>query len=130
MERSMSHATTDQNVAIARRLELEVWGEGRLDVLDEIAAETYTVHDIGLGRTITGRPAVREDMLRFRSALAVEEVVLHDVVASGDQVTVRWTLRATHVGEYDGMAATGREVEARGVDLLQIEHARLIESWV
>jgi predicted ester cyclase len=126
----MSRAPTDRNVEIARRLELEVWGEGRLDVLDEIAAESYTVHDVGMGRTITGRPAVREDMHRFRSALAVEEMILHDVVPSGDRVTVRWTLRATHVGDYDGMPPTGREVESHGVDLLRIEQGRLVESWV
>jgi hypothetical protein len=44
-------------VELARRLELEVWGRGRLDVLDEIAADTYTVHDVGRGRTMVGRDA-------------------------------------------------------------------------
>jgi SnoaL-like domain len=67
----MSREAIDRNVEIARRLELEVWGEGRLEVLDEIAAESYTFHDAGMGRTITGRAAVRGYMHRFRSALAV-----------------------------------------------------------
>ncbi len=126
----MSLATADDSVEIARRLELEVWGEGRVDLLDEIAADTYTVHDIGLGRTIAGRLAVREDIVRFQSALAIKEVVLHEVVPCGGRVMVRWTLRATHVGDYDGLPPSGREVEARGVDLLHIDQGRLVESWV
>jgi steroid delta-isomerase-like uncharacterized protein/uncharacterized protein (TIGR02246 family) len=119
-----------QDVEVARTLELEVWGRGRLDVLDQIAAEAYTVHDVGLGRTIAGRDAVREDMAGFRSALAIDEVVLNQVIASRGWVVVRWTMHATHVGEYAGVAPTGRAVEARGVDMLRIEHGRLVEAWV
>jgi steroid delta-isomerase-like uncharacterized protein/uncharacterized protein (TIGR02246 family) len=115
---------------LARLLELEVWGRGRFDVLDQIAAEAYTVHDIGLGRTIVGRDAVREDMAEFRSALAVSEVVMNQMIASPGCVVVRWTLHATHVGNYAGTAPTGRPVEARGVDVLRIEHGRLAEAWV
>jgi predicted ester cyclase len=130
MERFLNYAATDPNVDIARRLELEVWSEGRVDLLDEIAADTYTVHDIGRGRTTSGRIAVKEYMLRFQSALAIKEVLLHDLVPSGSQVTVRWTLRATHVGEYDGITPTGLDVEARGVDVLRIDQGRLVEAWV
>jgi steroid delta-isomerase-like uncharacterized protein len=118
------------DVELARRLELEVWGRGRLEVLDQIAAEDYTVHDVGLGRTIVGRDAVREDMVWFRSALAIHEVVLEEVLASGGCVAVRWTMRATHVGDFAGVAPTGCPVEARGVDMLRIEQGRLAEAWV
>jgi ketosteroid isomerase-like protein len=114
------------DVELARRLELEVWGGGRLDVLDQIAAETYTVHDVGLGRTFAGRDAVREDMARFRSELAISEVVMNQVIASPGWVVVRWTVHATHVG----VPPTGRAVKARGVDVLRIEHGRLAEAWV
>ena len=118
------------DVELARRLELEVWGRGRLEVLDQIAAEDYTVHDVGLGRTIVGRDAVREDMVWFRSAFAIHEVVLEEVLASGGCVAVRWTMRATHVGDFAGIAPTGCPVEARGVDMLRIEQGRLAEGWV
>jgi steroid delta-isomerase-like uncharacterized protein len=118
------------DIELARRLELEVWGSGRLDVLDQIAAEDYTVHDVGLGRTIAGRDAVREDMAWFRSALAIDEVVMEQVVAIGGSVAVRWTMRATHVGDFAGVPPTGSPVEARGVDLLRIEQGRLAEGWV
>ena len=112
---------TDAALALARRLELEVWGAGDLDVLGEIAHESYTVHDVGLARTIRGRDAVRADMAWFRETYAIQEVVIEDAIPSGDRVAVRWTLRATHAG---------RPVEARGVDLLRVEDGRLAEAWV
>jgi steroid delta-isomerase-like uncharacterized protein len=118
------------DVELARRLELEVWGRGRLALLDQIVADAYTVHDVGLGRTIVGRDAVRQDMAGFRSSFAISEVVIDHVIASPGWVVVRWTLDATHVGDYAGVAATGIAVEARGVDVLRIEHGRLAEAWV
>jgi steroid delta-isomerase-like uncharacterized protein len=117
-------------VELARLLEREVWGRGRLELLDEIAAEAYTVHDVGLGRTITGRDAVRDDMVRFRSAFAITEVIMHDTIPSRSCVAVRWTMHATHVGEFAGVPPTGRAVEARGVDVLRGERGRLTEAWV
>jgi predicted ester cyclase len=126
----VSRGPDADGVELARRLELEVWGSGRLDVLDEIAAETYTVHDVGLGRTMVGRDAVREDMAEFRSALAISEVVMDQVIATPGCLVVRWTLHATHLGDYAGTAPTGRDVELRGVDVLRIEHGRLAEAWV
>lgn len=126
----MSRGPDGHDVELARRLAREVWGSGRLDELDQIAAETYTVHDVGLGRTFVGRDAVREDMAEFRSALAVSEVVMDQVIAGPGCVVVRWTLHATHVGDYAGTAPTGRAVEARGVDVLRIENGRLAEAWV
>jgi steroid delta-isomerase-like uncharacterized protein/uncharacterized protein (TIGR02246 family) len=121
---------TPESVELARRLELEVWGRGRLELLDEIAAESHIVHDEGLGRTISGRDAVREDMAWFRSVFAIAELVVHDTISSGSRVAVRWSMSATHVGEFAGVPPTGRTVEARGVDLLRVEGGRLAEAWV
>jgi steroid delta-isomerase-like uncharacterized protein len=117
-------------VELARRLALEVWGRGRLELLDEIAADSYTVHDLGRGHTLSGRDAVRDDMAWFRSVFAIAELVVHDTTSSGDRVAVRWSMSATHVGEFAGVPPTGRSVEARGVDLLRIEARRLAEAWV
>jgi predicted ester cyclase len=115
---------------LARRLELEVWGEGRLEVLDEIAKPTYTVHDVGLGRSIEGREAVRDEMREFRAAFAIERVTIDDAVVGDSSVVIRWTMFGTHTLEFEGVAPTGRKIESRGVDLMHVEEGRLAETWV
>lgn len=123
-------AAPGRMLELARQLEVEVWGRGRFDLLDEIATPGYTIHDVGLGVTISGRDAVREDMRSFSATFAIAEVVIEDAVTGDAGVAVRWRLRATHVAEHEGVAATGREVEYRGMDLLQAEDGLLVEAWV
>jgi len=115
---------------LARKLELEVWGEGRLEVLEQIAKPTYTVHDVGLGRTIAGREAVRDEMREFRAIFALEQVRIDDAVVGDNAVVIRWTMHGTHALEFEGIPPTGLRVEARGVDLLHIEDGLLAETWV
>jgi predicted ester cyclase len=115
---------------LARRLELEVWGEGCLEVLDQIAKPTYSVHDVGLGRTIEGREAVRDEMREFRATFGIERVTIDDAVVGDSAVVVRWTMFGTHKLEFEGIAPTGRKIEARGVDLIHFEDSRLAETWV
>jgi predicted ester cyclase len=115
---------------LARKLELEVWGEGRLEVLDQIAKPTYSVHDVGLGRTIAGREAVRDEMREFRATFAIERITIDDAVVGDSAVVIRWTMFGTHTLEFEGIAPTGRAVEARGVDLLHVEDGQLAETWV
>lgn len=121
---------TLQPLELARKLELEVWGEGRLEVLEDIAKPSYTVHDVGLGRTIEGRDAVRDEMREFRATFAIERVTIDDAVVGESAVVIRWTMLGTHTLEFEGIAPTGRKIESRGVDLLHVEEGRLAETWV
>lgn len=121
---------TPAPLELARKLELQVWGEGHLELLDEIAKPTYSVHDVGLGRTIAGRDAVRDEMREFRATFAIERVTIDDAVVGDSAVVIRWTMFGTHTLEFEGIAPTGRTVEARGVDLLHVEDGLLAETWV
>jgi steroid delta-isomerase-like uncharacterized protein len=117
-------------VELARRLELEVWGDGRLEVLDEITTPGYTVHDIGQGITIAGRDAVRAEMREFRATFALDAITIEDVVAGDGSAVVRWFARGTHALPFAGIPPTGRRVDLRGIDVFHVEGGRLAETWV
>jgi predicted ester cyclase len=115
---------------LAHTLELKIWGEGRLELLDQIAKPTYSVHDVGLGRTIRGREAVRAEMREFRAIFAIERVTIDDTVVGDSAVVIRWTMFGTHTLEFEGIPPTGRDVETRGVDVMHVEDGVLAETWV
>ena len=52
------------------------------------------------------------------------------MVAAGDKVVVRRTLRGTHKGEFMGVAATGKEMAFSGVWLAHLSDGKLKEQWV
>ncbi len=54
---------------------------------------------------------------------------VHDVVAAGDQVAVRWTATGTHRGEFEGVPPTGKQVTMAGMSLCRMEDSQIHEMW-
>lgn len=54
----------------------------------------------------------------------------HQMVAEGDTVVVRYTVRGSHEGEYLGIEPTGREVEWTGIAMYRIENGEIAEIWI
>ena len=76
----------------------------------------------------------REDVVawfrRFFDALPDLHMEVEDVVVAGERgrerVTVRWRVTGTFSGEaYMGVEPTGRRVDLRGMDLIQLEDGRV-----
>ena len=61
--------------------------------------------------------------------LDIMRITLEDVVAEEDKVAVRWTSRASHKGEYMGIAPTGRRLTWTGMSFHRVEGGQIVESW-
>src|SRR6266550_1949645 len=107
--------SSEQNKAIARRIPVEVFSQGRLEVVDEILAPDFTEH-IALP---PGVPGGREGLKAVASALRkgfpdiTYRVDLQ--IAEGDFVAAYVTVSGTHKGEVFGMPANGKITEHWGV---------------
>ena len=53
-----------------------------------------------------------------------------DIIAEGDKVVVRATMRATHLGEFFGVPATGKEVTMPLIIIYRIADGRIVEHWI
>ena len=51
------------------------------------------------------------------------------MVADDDTVAFAYTLTGTHRGEFEGVAATGRRIEVRGLQLGRFEDGQIVERW-
>jgi predicted ester cyclase len=54
---------------------------------------------------------------------------VHDVMAQGDKVVVRFTNSGTNVGEFIGEAATGKRATWLGVGIYTVVDGRITEGW-
>jgi predicted ester cyclase len=54
---------------------------------------------------------------------------VEDLIAEGDRVTARVTMRGTHSGEFQGIAPTGKQVEVKAIDMFRIEGCKIVEHW-
>ena len=51
------------------------------------------------------------------------------IIAEGDRVVARWTLRGTHRGEFMGIAATGKQVSMSGIEIDRFAGDKAVEHW-
>jgi predicted ester cyclase len=95
---------------LARRFYEEFRTRGNADAADDLIAEDF-VHE----QFPEGWPPGRETVSQFLS--------------DGDWVVARFTMRGAHRGDFYGIPATNRTVEARGIDLLRFSDG-LIAEWI
>src|SRR4051794_40039205 len=102
--------SAQENKAVVVRYLTEMVNERNVGLAGELFAEDY------VSRSPHG-PEMRgaENMARFITGLLTVfpdlNVTVEDIVAEGDKVAVRITLRGTHRAEWRGIAPTGRRVE-------------------
>jgi predicted ester cyclase len=125
-------ATLAANRRIGRRVLLEIWGEGRLEVADELYASNYVDH-VTRGPepgVVRGPEGLKQAVRLFRTAFPDLEYTIEQEMAEGDFVMARFSATGIHLGEFLGAAPTGRPVTYTGVDINRIVDGRIVESWV
>jgi predicted ester cyclase len=65
------------------------------------------LHDPVAAREVVGRDAERELIAGRRRSIPDLAFTIDDLVADGDDVTIRWTAEGTHGGELLGSRAPG-----------------------
>ena len=119
----------EHNIEVVRSWIAEGWNKGDPAVADDLLADGFVLHDPVAAREIVGRDAERALIAGLRQAISGLTFTIDDVVADGDNVTIRWIAEGTHGGELLGFAGTGRPLAIRGVDMYRLEVGRIAESW-
>jgi predicted ester cyclase len=117
----------EQNRSTVLRFFQEVVGDGRLEVLDEIAVDDYEDY-VALPGQGPGRSGLKERVARIRAAFQPRQT-LHQVVVDSDRVAVHWTLFGVHAAEFAGIEPSGRAVQFDGVDLYRMRDGRIAAHW-
>ena len=119
---------SEQNKAAQRRLYEEVFNKGNLSVIDEVVSPDIVDHNPG-----PGVPPTREGFKQFvstnRAAFPDIRIEVNDILAEGEKVVARFTMRGTHRGELMGIAPTGKQVTVSGIDILRWEGGKAVEHW-
>jgi steroid delta-isomerase-like uncharacterized protein len=72
----------------------------------------------------------KKGMATFHAAFPDLQFSIDDLIASSDKVVVRWTLRGTHEGEFQGHPATGRKIAITGTSTFRLEAGKIRQIWV
>jgi predicted ester cyclase len=94
--------------------------------LDEYFAPGCVYHGAGGDLDVAGFKAQQQGLL---AAFPDTRLSLDDSVAEGDRVASRFTIRATHTGELQGIPPTGRQVTITAIIISRFEDGRAVEEW-
>ena len=112
-----------------RRYVEEVWKDEKLDIADEVFAETYLSHQSDGTALERGPEDVKKFVEESRSAFSDIEDIVEDMIGKGNRVVTHWTLRATHTGEFRGIPATGKRITITGIGNFRLsEGGKVVES--
>jgi steroid delta-isomerase-like uncharacterized protein len=120
---------SEANKEVLRRWFDEVWNKGRAEAIDEMFAEHGRAHGLGDDDSVIGPTEFKQFYATFRGAFPDMVVVIDDMVAEGDKVAVRCSVRGKHTGDSLGFAATQTPVGFTGMVIVRIENGKIVEAW-
>jgi predicted ester cyclase len=109
--------SASENKEIVRRYWEGRFNEKDYDVVDEFFPST----------DIEGQKAWLD---RYHAAWADVRVTLDHLIAEDELVVVHCTFEATHVGEWEGFAASGERVTDHGMALCRVVDGKIVEDHV
>ena len=120
--------SAEENEALVRRYFEEAWVKRNLAAVDELMVPNYVEHQIPDGR-LTSRHSLKQLLAMYYKAFPDMKSVLHDILAQGDRVMYRWSVNATHLGDWLGIPPTGNHMRATGITIYRIVGGKAVEGW-
>jgi steroid delta-isomerase-like uncharacterized protein len=117
----------DEPREVVRRFLEDVWSRGDLDACDQLINADH-VHHFG-ARDIRGPTGVKALVAGLRQTFPDLHIDVDDLIAEGEKVAVRMTLRGTDRGGFMGQAPTDNSVSYEAVDFFRVVNGKLIERW-
>ncbi len=120
---------SEENKAIAKRV-YEIISTGEFNRAEEMVDPDAPDNEL-----LPGDPPAKlmdtfkETFSEAREAFPDMQVTVEDLVAEGNRVAARVTMRGTHQGVFQGLAPTGKRVEVRAMDMFRISDGKIVEHW-
>jgi steroid delta-isomerase-like uncharacterized protein len=120
----------EENKTVIRRFLEEIFEGGNLELVDELFAPDYVLHDPSVPGEVEGPEAMKQYINMYRTAFPDTRFTVEDQLAEGDEVVTRWTGEGTHEGELMGIPPTGQRVTVTGIEFDRVSGGKMQETWV
>ncbi len=119
--------STEDNKALARRANKEGLNQKNLAIIDELCATNFVFHNGSI--TIQGLDAYKQFLSMFFTAFPDANFTIDEMIAEGDTVMIRRTVRGTHNGDLMVIPATGKQITMTEMALLRVTNGKFVEGW-
>ncbi len=106
----------------------EVLTQNRSSEIDDYVTADYVNHLLPPG-TPPGPEGEKQLLAMFHDGFPGFTISVEDLVDDGEKVGVRWRFRGTHDGSFQGIPATGRQVDVAGINIFHLAGDKFKENW-
>lgn len=117
----------EQNKEVVRKLLMDCFSGGNLEVLDEIISPDFEFEYPNLPPGIEGMKAI---VKKNNECFEGWQFTMHDVLAVDDKVVVRWSASGIHVKSFLGEAPTEKKVQLKGMAIYLLKNGMIVKDWV
>lgn len=118
--------SSNTNKDVVRRFYEDVISQGKVHLLPDLVGEDYT--EVWEGeRYEVGLEGAREHALGVRQTYPDLQISVDRQIAEGDWVATCITASGTHMGEWIGIAPTGKSVTFTGVNVDRVVDGKIVE---
>lgn len=114
------------NIALGRSVFLEIYGQGKVELVDQLYADDFVDDSPGGGK---GRELIKQAVKDFHQACPDLKMEIEDVFAVEDKVVIRYIGHGTQTGAYGEIPPTGKTINVRGITVLHIENGKIKTEW-
>jgi predicted ester cyclase len=115
-----------RNKEVVRKVFIDIWTQGKYEVANEIYAKDFVNH--GADKEILFEQD-QASIHGWRAAFPDIELFVEKEFAEGDFVTVLWRGRGTNTGSGNGLGATGKKTDGRGISIFRVVDGKIKEEW-
>jgi steroid delta-isomerase-like uncharacterized protein len=120
---------SDPKETVIRRYFLELFNQGRLELVDELLHPEYVNHSPGSPALPRGRAGVAIVVEALRRAMPDLHYEIEDMVVGHDSVAVRATLTGTQHGELFGLPPTGKPIAVTQMTFERFQDGKIVAHY-
>ena len=68
-------------------------------------------------------------MAAFRQAFPDLRVGIDDILADGEKVVIRSTIKGTQKGTFMNMPPTGKQISVEAIDIVCVSSGKIVQHW-
>ena len=116
----------DDNKRLVEHAFARLFNRGELALADELVSADFLNHDAP-PEAPRGPAGLRFMVTMLRTAFPDIHYETEELIAEGDKVVARTTMRGTHLGPYMGIPPTGRRFEQQQIHILRFADGKAVE---
>lgn len=120
---------TQEQKKLLKRWFREILEQGDLSTVEDLIDPYITFYGQGGDLGLQGRNSFVRWLQRYRMMFSNQVWMVHDVIAEGEKIVVRYSGYATYKGGISEIDSTNQRIMESGVFIMRLENDQIQEVW-